>query len=99
LTKKSPQQDKVVKATQIAFELEQKIAGNIRILSAKEGITASDQIRKLIGLSYSLPKRPRLTISLTSDDYEILAKRYKIESTETLEIKRRIIQELIGCFS
>ncbi|MBT4921572.1 MAG: hypothetical protein HON23_00990 [Rickettsiales bacterium] len=98
MAKESNQQDKVVKATQIAFELEQKIAGHIRLLSAKEGLTASDQIRKLIGLSYSFPKRPRLTMSLTSDDYEILAKRYKIQPNETLEIKRQIIKELIGCF-
>lgn len=83
-------QDKLAKATQIAFELEQNIALNIRTLAAQEGLTPSDQIRKLIGLSYSPPKRPRLTISLTAEDYEILGKKYKIDSVNTIEIKKEL---------
>lgn len=91
-------QDNLTKATQIAFELEQNIALNIRTLAAQEGLTPSDQIRKLIGLSYSPPKRPRLTISLTTEDYKILGKKYKIDSSNTIEIKKRIIENLIVAF-
>jgi len=88
-------QRKAAKATQIAFELEQKAALHIRELAAREGITPSDQIRKMVGLSYSLPKRPRLTVSLKPEDYIVLAKKYKLEPKETLEIKRRIMDELL----
>lgn len=88
-------QKKAAKATQIAFELEQTVATHIRELAAQEGLTPSDQIRKLIGLSYSPPKRPRLTVSLTPEDYESLGKKYNIAPEETLKIKRQIMEELI----
>ena len=91
-------QNKLVKATQIAFELEQKIAIDIRTLAANQGLTASDQLRKLIGLSYSSPKRPRLSISLTSNDYKLLGKRYNLDTTNTIEIKKKIVSELIKYF-
>src|SRR5687768_14390604 len=85
---------KTAKATQIAFEMEQKVARRIRELAAIEGLTPSDQIRKLIGLSYAPPKRPRLTVSLTPDDYVILGKKYGINPDNTLDIKRRMMEEL-----
>lgn len=84
-----------VKATQIAFEMEQKIARHIREEAARVGLTPSDQIRKLIGLSYSSPKRPRLTVSLTEEDYAVLAKKYKMDAADVLGIKRKMIEELI----
>ncbi len=87
--------NKAVKATQIAFELEQKVARQIHAMAAKEGLTTSNQIRKLMGLSYSPPKRPRLTVSLSSEDYAELGKKYKIDPEDTLEIKRKIMEELI----
>lgn len=88
-------QKKTAKATQIAFELEQKVALHIRELAAKEGLTPSDQIRKMIGLSYSPPKRPRLTVSLTPEDYIQLGKKYKIDPEETLKIRRKMMEELV----
>jgi len=93
--KKWEKQKQAVKATQIAFDLEQKAALHIREIAAREGLTPSDQIRKMIGLSYSLPKRPRLTVSLKPEDYEILGKKYKIDPKDTMAIKRRILEELI----
>ncbi len=92
------QGDSAVKATQVAFELEQKIARQIHEMAAKEGLTTSSQIRKLIALPYSPPKRPRLTVSLSSEDYIELGKKYKIDPADTLEIKRKIMQELIEMF-
>ncbi|MEN8136067.1 MAG: hypothetical protein ABFS18_11125 [Thermodesulfobacteriota bacterium] len=88
-------QKQTFKATQIAFEVEQQIARRIRLLAAEEGLTPSDQIRKLIGLTFSAPKRPRLTASLTPMDYEKLGEKYKITPSDTLAIKRKIIEELI----
>lgn len=89
-------QGKAIKATQIAFELEQKLARNIKEKAAREGLTPSDEIRKIVGLSYSLPKRPRLTMSLSEDDYRILALKYGLNPEERLEIKRKIMEELIN---
>lgn len=92
-------QKKTIKATQIAFELEQKVASHIQQLAVKEGLTSSNQIRKLIGLSYSPPKRPRLTISLSPEDYEALGKKYDTDPSDTLSIKRRIMEELVALMS
>lgn len=91
-------QQKSVKATQIAFELEQEIASNIQQLAVKQGLTASNFIRKNLGLSYSIPKRPRLTVSLNKDDYAFLGEKYAIDKKNNLEIKRKIIEELINLF-
>lgn len=88
------QDKKVVKATQVAFELEQRVARYIHTTAAQEGLTPSSQIRKLIGLSYSPPKRPRLSVSLTPEDYHILAKKYNLTADDTIEIKRRVMEEL-----
>jgi len=97
---KKPQKDwskisETIKATQVAFEMEQKVACYIRELAAREGLAPSDQIRKIIGLSYSPPKRPRLTVSLSEDDYVMLGKKYKLDPTDSLGIKRRMMEELV----
>ena len=97
---KKPRKDwskisETIKATQVAFEMEQKVACHIRELAAREGLAPSDQIRKMIGLSYSPPKRPRLTVSLSEDDYVTLGKKYKLDATDALGIKRRMMEELV----
>ena len=91
--------DSTAKSVQIAFELEQQIAQAIHVLAAKEGLTPSNQIRKMIGLSYSSPKRPRLTLSLSADDYQQLGALYQIDPNLSLDIKREIMQELITIIS
>lgn len=85
-----------IKATQVAFELEQRIARHIREIAAREGLTPSDQIRKMIGLSYAPPKRPRLTLSLRESDYKILGQRYNLEASDTLNIRRQLMNDLIN---
>jgi len=92
-------QDKTIKASQIAFELEQKAAMHIQQLAVQEGLSSSNQIRKLIGLSYTPPKRPRLTVSLSADDYAVLGGKYGITPTDTLAIKRKIMEELMALVS
>lgn len=86
---------KTLKAVQVAFEMEQRLAVTIRKLATASGLTASDQIRKIIGLSYSPPKRPRLTVSLSAEDYQLLGQRYGIDPADTLAIKRAIMETLI----
>lgn len=91
-------QNNIVKATQVAFEVEQKIARQINHLAAENGLTSSSQIRKLIGLPYAPPKRPRLTVSLSAQDYQQLAERYNLDADDKLEIKRLMMAELIEKF-
>jgi len=86
---------KVVKAMQVAFDVEAEISCSIRVEAAQSGLTPSEQMRKDLGLPYSSPKRPRLSISMKPEDYEILAKRYNVNPEDTLEIKRQMMEELI----
>ncbi|MDQ7004692.1 MAG: hypothetical protein Q9N67_07170 [Ghiorsea sp.] len=86
---------KAAKATQVAFEFEQATARHIHSLAAQSGLTPSSQIRKMIGLSFSPPKRPRLTVSLSVEDYAILGKKYGLDATATLDIRKRIMLELM----
>jgi len=92
-------EQKTVKATQVAFALEQQVAQRIQTLAVSEGLTTSSEIRKLLGLSYSPPKRPRLTVSLAEEDYRVLAKKYQLDASSTMDIRRRMIAELIERFA
>lgn len=83
-----------LRAIQLAFELEQNIAMQIKIEAAKNNLNPSDQIRKMLGLSYSAPKRPRLTVSLKPEDYKILGGKFNIPSDNQLEIRRKILEFL-----
>jgi hypothetical protein len=63
--------------------------------ASRDGISASDQIRKIVGLPVSSrPKRPRLTVSLSEQDYELLAKRYKMKNIDKQAIKTKVMEEL-----
>jgi hypothetical protein len=83
-----------VRATQVAFELEQRIIRSIHEMAAKNGLNPSSQIRKILGLPFTPPVRPRLTVTLNEEDYKILALRYGLEPSDTLRIKQSIMQEL-----
>jgi len=85
------------KTVQVVFELDQTVTYNIRKQAIEHGISPSDQIRAIIGLSSKKPKRPRLTVCLSDIDYEILAKRYNLSSHDKMGIRQAIADELITC--
>lgn len=86
---------RAVKAVQVAFDTSEEVSQKIRIAASRAGISASDQIRKIVGLPVSSrPKRPRLTVTLSEEDYELLAKRYKMKMVDKLEIKSHVMDEL-----
>ncbi|MCU4675158.1 hypothetical protein N7931_05880 [Catenovulum sp. 2E275] len=87
--------NKAIKAVQVAFDMDEKLQYVIRKEALDAGLGPSDQIRKILELPVTKrPKRPRLTVSLSGDDYQLLAERYGIAATEQLEIKKRVMQEL-----
>lgn len=97
--KKTPEtwtkSDKNIRAIQVIFELEQAQSRALRISAIEQDMSPSDYIRDIIGLPRKKPVRPRLSISLTGEDYEILAKRYKLKAEEKTEIRERIKKDLI----
>jgi len=88
---------KAVKAVQVAFDMDEKIQLAIRKEALEAGLSPSDQIRDILGLpTNKRPKRPRLTVSLAPADYEVLAKKYDLSPEQQLEIKRKLMDDLIN---
>jgi hypothetical protein len=87
---------KAMKAVQVAFDMDEKIQLAIRKEALEAGLSPSDQIRDILGLPTNRrPKRPRLTVSLSPVDYELLAKKYQLLPEQQLEIKRKLMDDLI----
>ncbi len=87
---------KAVKATQVAFDIDEKIQLAIRKEALDDGLSPSDKIRDILGLPVNKrPKRPRLTVSLSTDDYQVLAEKYQLDASQQLEIKRKLMDDLI----
>lgn len=96
LPEKWQQSADAMKATQVAFDLDERIQTAIRTKAVEDGLSPSDCIRSILSLPISKrPKRPRLTASFNEVDYVALAERYQVESSDKLEIKRRVMQDLI----
>lgn len=88
---------KAVKAVQVAFDMDEKIQLSIRKQALEAGISPSEQIRDILGLpTNKRPKRPRLTVSLSPSDYELLAEKYDLTSDQQLEIKKKLMEDLIN---
>jgi len=87
---------KAVKAVQVAFDIDEKIQFEIRKKALEAGLSPSDEIRSILGLPTNRrPKRPRLTVSLSPQDYEILAEKYQLDPDQQLEIKRKLMDDLV----
>lgn len=87
---------KAAKATQVAFDMDEKIQLEIRKEALEDGFSPSDKIRDILGLETNKkPKRPRLTVSLSLDDYQVLAEKYQLPAEQQLEIKRKLMDDLI----
>ncbi len=97
--KKIPQSwtksDKSIRAVQVIFELEQAQSRTLRIKAIEKNLSPSDYIRDIIGLPRKKPIRPRLSISLSEEDYQTLAKRYRLKTDEKNKIRECIKDELI----
>ncbi len=96
--KKTPvtwtQSDKSIRAVQVIFELGLEPSRTLRIQAIEQDLSPSDYIREIIGLPRKKPIRPRLSISLSTEDYEILAKRYQLTLDEKEQIRENIKEEL-----
>lgn len=88
--------DQALKAVQVAFDVEQDVLYAVRRAAFENDLSTSDQIRQVLQLSTAnKPKRPRLTVSLTAEDYMVLGERFGVDGHNRLEIKERVIEELI----
>jgi hypothetical protein len=89
--------DAAIRAVQVAFDVEATVLDAVRRAAFDNQLSTSDQIRRVLGLPVTRrPKRPRLTVSLTPDDYAVLGARYGVDADDRLAIKERVTRELIA---
>ena len=90
-----PQEKKAIKATQVAFDISTEAQHCIKQEALDNEISPSDQMRRILGLPVKKPVRPRLTISLSVADYEMLGEKYGVSPADRLAIKEKAAQVLI----
>ncbi len=87
---------KAMKATQVAFDMDERFQLAIRREALEAGLSPSDQIRDILGLPVNRrPKRPRLTVSLSIEDYQLLAEKYGLDPQQQLDIKKKLMEDLV----
>jgi hypothetical protein len=88
--------DAALRSVQVAFDVEMQVIEAVRYAALDNQLSPSDQIRKILGLPVtSKPVRPRLTVTLSDDDYALLAERFGIDVEDKRRIKDALHQELI----
>lgn len=90
------QSDKSIRAVQVIFELGLEQSRTLRIKAIEQDLSPSDYIRDIVGLPRKKPVRPRLSISLSAEDYQLLGKRYQLKPDKKEQIRERIKEELIN---
>jgi hypothetical protein len=90
--------DNALRAVQVAFDVEEAVMEAVRVAAFEANVSTSTQIRDVLGLPVPAerPKRPRLTVTLSGDDYALLAGRYGLPDDDRLGIKEAATRELIG---
>ena len=88
---------KAVKAVQIAFDVGDEVNRRIRMEALEQGINPPDRIRQILSLPVSnKPLRPRLSISLSENDFIILADKFGISPNDRLKIRQLAAETLIA---
>ena len=83
-------------AIQIAFDLGVDTQTVIKKKALDEHLNTPDFIRKILGLQYkNKPVRPRLTLSLSDDDFDVLAAAYGIDPKDRLKVKELAAEQLV----
>ncbi len=99
MPEKWKKEQKVIKAIQVAFDLEAKVQYLIRKEALELDINPSERVRQIIGLPvHDAPKRPRLSVSLKPDDFVALAKKYHLDPQDKKSIKHKASLELQAYF-
>jgi len=88
--------DEAIRAVQVAFDVEEAVLEAVRTAAFENNLSSSDQIRRLLELpTPTRPKRPRLTVSLSAADYELLGARFGLSPDDRLAIKEKVTEALI----
>lgn len=87
---------KVVKAVQMAFDVGEEVQYLIRREALDLSINPPDRIRQILGLPVnSKPVRPRLSISLSPQDFSLLAEQFGVDPEDRIAIRHIAAEKLI----
>jgi hypothetical protein len=87
---------RAVKAVQIAFDVGDDVNRKIRLEAVQRGINPPDRVRQILGLPVTpKPVRPRLSISLSDDDFVLLAEEFGVAVDDKLKIRQLAAEKLI----
>ncbi|ODS24595.1 hypothetical protein AB835_03165 [Candidatus Endobugula sertula] len=88
-------EEKFIKAIQVAFDLDEQVQYVIRREALDLDINPSERIRQILGLEMNrAPQRPRLSISLRPKDFQRLAEKYGLDSSDRKSIKQQATNDL-----
>ena len=86
-----------LRAVQVAFDVSEAVLRAIRQSAFEANLSNSDQVRVALGLPITRQaKRPRLTVSLSPEDYVELGQRYQLDPGDLLTIKERVNLTLVA---
>lgn len=90
-------ESKAIKATQVAFDISSEAQIAIKQEALANRLNPPDQIRKILGLPYNKkPQRPRLTVTLKEEDFDLLAAKYGLDGEDHAAIKEKVSEELLN---
>jgi hypothetical protein len=96
LPKSWEKEQRAVKAVQIAFDVGAEVQHLIRREAVDQAINPPDRVRQILGLPVSnKPIRPRLSISLSPDDFLLLAQKFGVDPHDHVAIRNLAAQMLI----
>lgn len=95
LPEKWKNEEKAIKAIQVAFDLDEQIQYIIRREALDLDINPSERMRQILGLTPNrVPQRPRLSVSLKTEDFETLARKYNVDASDKRSIKQKASLEI-----
>ena len=81
---------KALKKIQMHFTFTAHASKLLKIDAVNEKMSTTNYLRKLIGLTFVQDARDRIGISLSAEDFEILAERYEVDASDRDAIKRKV---------
>jgi len=77
-----------------AIECDLRVANKIIDEAIRNEMRLTDIVRRIIELPVAYPESVQIPMTLTNEDYSLLAIRYGISSSDRASIKKRIIEDL-----
>lgn len=86
--------DRQIKKMQLAFEFAESIEKGLKAEAMQNNLSPTAQLRKILGLPVDMPIKPRLSVTLSDADRQLLAERYHIDPDDRAFLRLNISREV-----